>query len=72
MKDSRNRLIQTEKPFFVRFGKPVVFCFLAVALIILIVENRGLFFGVPGWYANLPVAAVLLIENAVKFWGVKS
>lgn len=67
----RVNLLQKEKPIR-RYGTPFVFCLLVAVLIAVIVLNNRLYFGVPAWCVNLPVAAVLLIENAVKFWGVKN
>ena len=68
----RVNLIQEEKPRLLRFGLPVVYCLLVVVLITLIVLNHRSYFGIPAWCVNVPVAGMLLIENAVKFWGFKN
>lgn len=61
------------KPLFVKFGNVIVFCLLATVLVVLIVNNRMLVYaGVEAWMVNLPVAVVLLAENAVKIWALKS
>ncbi len=61
------------KPLFVKFGNVIVFCLLATVLVVLIVNNRMLVYaGVDAWMVNLPVAVVLLAENAVKIWALKS
>ena len=61
----RVNLIQEEKPRLLRFGLPVVYCLLVVVLITLIVLNHRSYFGIPAWCVNVPVAGMLLIENAV-------
>lgn len=59
-------------PFF-QFGRIAVYGLLLSILIVLIVANQSLNrFGVTSWFVTFPVAVVLLVENAIKFWALKS
>ena len=68
----RKKELRVGSPAFVRAGKALVFCLLLLIEIFILVNNwnsKGLG-NFPAWYVLLPTAAVLTIENAVKFWGL--
>ena len=52
----------------------MVFCVLTIVLIVLVWNNRNASYlgGFRAWLLLLPVALVLLLENVIKMWAVKS
>lgn len=71
--ENKTEIIPREKQtIFSHFGKMTVYGLLIVILIVLIVANQSLYpFGVRSWFITFPVAVVLLVTNAIKFWAVK-
>ncbi len=68
-----NRFGECFRPLVLRFGSAIIFCLLFIVLTVLILNNRRFYFAdIPAWAINLPVSAVLLVENAVKFFALKS
>ena len=54
-------------------AKSVVFCALGLIGIIVIGNSTGtVYAGIPAWYIVLPAVVLLLAENAVKMWALKT
>lgn len=70
----RGERYQFDIDTIVRVGSGVIFFLLVFVGILLAVDNwRMTVFGnIRAWYAYLPVLLVLLIENAVKIWALKT
>ncbi len=60
-------------PFFITFGRVIIFCLLALVGIVLVVNNWSAqpFGGISAWYIILPALICLLAENAVKTWALR-
>lgn len=61
-----NSLLAEEQPLLVRFGKVLLFCLLIVMSVVLAVNSLN------NWFIVVPAAVVLVAENAVKTWALKS
>ncbi|MGN1077434.1 MAG: hypothetical protein ACI4ST_02870, partial [Candidatus Gallimonas sp.] len=71
--DLDKRFREGIKPVFIRFGNAIIFFLLFIVLIFLVLNNSKLdYAGIPAWYVNLPLSVLLLAENAVKTWALKS
>lgn len=65
--------IKLESTIFIRSWKIIVFLLLILVEILIGVINRNnAFFEIAAWQVEVPVFAVLTIENAVKMWGIRS
>ncbi len=75
-REKESGLMRIPFPQLVRAGKAVIFLLLIAAVIVLVGTNfYAPLSGAPhvrALWLILPASAVLLVENAVKFWGLKS
>ncbi len=58
---------------FIKYSKFVIYGLLLFVVILLLANNWNAVYyaGISSWCILLPVAAFLLVENAVKIWGIK-
>lgn len=64
--------LRIESPIFVRSWKIAIFCLLLFVEILIGVTNRdAVYFHTPAWYVEIPVFAVITVENAVKMWALR-
>ena len=69
----RKQLRFEDNPAFIRFGKVIVFLLLVVVSVIVTVNNWNRpAFGISAWLVLVPAAVVLVAENAIKTWALKT
>lgn len=70
--NKQKALLRWKKSLFSQIEKSLIFCLLLSVLIVLVVANQSMkLYRATAWYVTFPVAAILLAENAVKFWVAK-